>query len=1251
MEATKVLVIEDEQFIADDISAALVRLGYEVCGVFDNGREAISSVGRLKPDIALVDVTIKGDLDGLQTATKINELIDIPIVYLTANQSSEVIEKMNATHPFGLLLKPVNDKELKTRLTLALYRFETDKRLRESEERYFRLTENARDMIYRMQLPQGNYEYVNNASIELTGYSPEDFYKNRELISEIIHPDWKHYFEVQWEKLLGGEADSYYEFQIIHKSGEVKWLNQRNVIVYGPDGEPAAVEGIATDVTAQKRSESFIRRQSEEYRSIFDAFPDMVLLKDTNNRIVRANKLCASYFGRRVEELEGKYIDEFFPGDAEASLKQDREIVLSGMPMLGIIERYDNPVKGDVWLKFDKYPFRNDKGEITGIIVMGQDITREKEYERQLQEAEAQSAALVNTIPDLLFEYDREGRHVSYKVKDEKDLFVPPEMFLGKTVTDALPGEVGRNFFNFIKKAFETGEIQVYEYELVIDEDIRDFEVRFVKSGDDKVLGIVRDVSDRLKAERALRESEEKYKNLVQNAPIALTRYIPVKKMYEFANEELVKQAGFTLEELNAMDDEEFYSQIHDEDRVLVLAEYDKWGLEGYKGIKKLTYRIVNKQGKLLWLDSYHYADFNSEGKLHAINQIYIDISERKKAEEALSKSEVQYKNLARNAPVAVTRLVLKDRKYDFVNDEFVRQCGYTMDEINNMRMADFADMVYEEDRRKISEEYNEWRDAGCSGVKFMEYRVIKKNGDILWLNTYVYGEFSENGEPETINQICIDVTDRKEADEAIKQSEEKFRAVSESMRAQIVIFQDERFVYVNPYSEELTGYSTEELLKMNFWGLMHPEDKDIAMQRGLARQKGENAPSEYEMKIITKSGAVKWLYYSAVMIKYIGRPAVLGIAFDISDRKKYEEALKKSEERYRAFIDQSFEGIYRIELLSPISTDLPVEEQLNLMYRYSYIAECNEVFSEMMGFRDTAEIAGKRISEIADTSGWDYFSNMKSFVAGGYRELNEESHERRKDGGDGYYLNNSVGIIEDGMLHRIWGTRQDITEKKMAEDLLKKSLHEKDILLKEIHHRVKNNLQIVSSLLKLQSQYVKDKKTLELFQESQNRVHSMSIIHQKLYQSRDLSNINFGEYIGMLVSHLMQTFGLNPYDFKIKIDTESLVMSLDNAIPAGLIINELVTNSLKHAFEGDSGGGSIEIKVSYEEKINSYKIVVKDNGKGMSPGFDIANSSSFGLKLVSMLTNQMNGSVSHISEKGAEFTVILKSAEYKERS
>jgi PAS domain S-box-containing protein len=348
-------------------------------------------------------------------------------------------------------------------------------------------------------------------------------------------------------------------------------------------------------------------------------------------------------------------------------------------------------------------------------------------------------------------------------------------------------------------------------------------------------------------------------------------------------------------------------------------------------------------------------------------------------------------------------------------------------------------------------------------------------------------------------------MTKRKVAEDAIKLSEEKFRAVAESIPAQVVIFQDEKFVYVNPYSYNITGYTAEEMLEMNFWDLVHSDFAETAKQRGISRQKGELVPDNYEMKIITKSGEVKWINYSARVIDYNGKPAVVGVATNISEIKK-------------------------------------------------------------------------------------------------------------------------------------------------AEDALKHSLHEKEILLKEIHHRVKNNLQIVSSLLKIQSSYVDDENVKQLFKESQNRVQSMSLIHQKLYQTKDLAHIDFREYIDTVSTHLQHSFGILEDKVEIKVDVHNIAMSIDNAIPAGLIINELITNALKHAF-GTSGKGEIYINLAYDEFSHEYWLVVRDNGSGIRNDFDINRSGSFGLKLVSTLVGQMGGAIDIISRGGTEFRIMFKNVEYKERN
>jgi two-component sensor histidine kinase len=224
-----------------------------------------------------------------------------------------------------------------------------------------------------------------------------------------------------------------------------------------------------------------------------------------------------------------------------------------------------------------------------------------------------------------------------------------------------------------------------------------------------------------------------------------------------------------------------------------------------------------------------------------------------------------------------------------------------------------------------------------------------------------------------------------------------------------------------------------------------------------------------------------------------------------------------------------------------------------------------------------------------------------------------------------------------------------NIIDIKNAEDKIKTSLQEKELLLRELHHRVKNNLQIISSLINLQSQGIKNKEDLEIFRESQSRVKSMAIIHEKLYQSTDLSNINFRDYIQSLVSYLISYYSKEM--IKIELDVnEDQVLNMDTAVPCGLIINELFINSLKHAFEGRNNG-KITIKLGSDEKTpDCYVLEVSDNGVGLPPEVDINNPKKLGLQLVVSLTNQLDGKIFVDTQDGTKFTIKFKELIYKQR-
>ena len=252
-----------------------------------------------------------------------------------------------------------------------------------------------------------------------------------------------------------------------------------------------------------------------------------------------------------------------------------------------------------------------------------------------------------------------------------------------------------------------------------------------------------------------------------------------------------------------------------------------------------------------------------------------------------------------------------------------------------------------------------------------------------------------------------------------------------------------------------------------------------------------------------------------------------------------------------------------------------------------------------------------------------------------------EHTSEVREDNLGGFFLVTATPIIDDngntvGSVH----VARDITQRKIMEDELQKALEDKNVLIKEVHHRVKNNLMIISSMLSLQSRYIKDIEVQNIFKECQDRTRSLAIIHEKLYRSEELNRIRIDEYIESLVSSLYHSYTINSNRIKARVDVENLEFDADTSIPLGLIINELFTNAMKHAFPGERTG---QIDVELHSDDDGFKLEVSDNGVGFPEGLDYKNVDSLGLRLVNSLTEQIDGKLELEKGESTRFIVTFK--------
>ncbi len=580
--------------------------------------------------------------------------------------------------------------------------------------------------------------------------------------------------------------------------------------------------------------------------------------------------------------------------------------------------------------------------------------------------------------------------------------------------------------------------------------------------------------------------------------------------------------------------------------------------------------------------------------------------------------SEIKYQKLFEGAHDA-TFIMNAQGSHIEANRRASELLGYTLGEFRALSFRDIVVPSYVSDSERKLEQLLRGED-----IPVYEKEFMAKDGRIVPVEISVSGIEDKPGRVAYIQSIVRDITERKKAEKALLESEEKYRSLVENLTVGVYRTtpgKEGHFIDVNQAFITMLGYETkEELLQLKVSDIYtNPKDREKFSEK-LSLQKSVR---NEELHLRRKDGTPIIVSDTATPVYEEGRLLYFdGIVEDVTERKRIEEALTESEEKYRTLVENSKDSIVIIDAKG------------NVQF-------ANKATEELTGYT-MEEGLSVNVRQITPLKYWPKsFSMLKEAIMG--RPIPYfESVIRRKDGALVPVESGGQAIFKDGKVEGIQVITRDITERKQAEEQMRASLREKEVLLKEIHHRVKNNMQIISSLLALQSRYIEDEKLLEVFRDIQNRIQSMALVHESLYRSRDLASINFRDYIENLVNSLVKSFRTDGGRIAVKVNAENISLGSDHAVPCGLIINELVSNSLKHAFPGDRKG---EITVGlHPVNGNKFELKVKDNGIGMSKNVDLKKVKSLGLRLVSILAeDQLKGRIRLSRKGGTEICITFK--------
>jgi PAS domain S-box-containing protein len=680
------------------------------------------------------------------------------------------------------------------------------------------------------------------------------------------------------------------------------------------------------------------------------------------------------------------------------------------------------------------------------------------------------------------------------------------------------------------------------------------------------------------------------------------------------------------------------------------------------QGKVKGEFRILRPDGTVRETEYTAVANFVPHRHLSILR----DITERKRLESDRNQIEadlLQKQRLIEQITEAIPAILyvydLCERRNIYANRQLPEILGYSTETIQTRGTEFVQTLIHPEDKLIVAGIFQQLATTKDGEVVEAEYRIRHANGEWCWLHIWnVVLTRNADDSPQQVLGVATNITRIKQTEEELRQSQAKYRTLNEELEQRVaqrtaeltreieerqrleeelrasqqkyktlfdilpvgiaITDPDGKVLEVNPASEEIFGISADEHCQRRYdspkWQVIRPDGslKPSSEYAGIIALTKQQVVRDVEMGVFKPDGEIAWISLTSAPIP-LESYGIASVYVDITQRKQTEIALRQSEEQLRLITDSL-----------PVCISYIDQEQ-----RYRFV---NKTYEKWFGC-DRDEIYGKTLREFVGEVAYGAIQQYNERVLTG-ETVYYESEVPYRLGGKRYISATLVPNIDTQSQVRGWyALISDITERKQVEqalgesqERLQASLQEKEVLLAEIHHRVKNNLYVICSLLELQIDRLSDPQARAALEDSCNRVSSMALVHENLYQTHDFSGIDFADYVQQLTGDLLATYESCVSNIMLNVETNPVFLSLDQAIPCGLLLNELMTNALKHGFpEGRSGHIYIFLTCLADGWI---ELKVGNDGDRLPPDFDLEQNASMGLKLVMMFVEQLAGSL-----------------------